>query len=145
MIRLTFVTFGILIGFLLGRCSRSEELPGNLDTVKVIDTVKLVDTVKLTDTLYVSHVAELKLVRCDTAFFRLSFQNQHSFKMEKALSYQHNQILQRQRLPSFAVGVGLGWYGELFPYIKIRYKIISGWFKPYRPLSGGVSLDILTF
>ncbi len=146
MIRVTVISvLFLIIGFLLGRCSRpSPEVV--YEAIKVIDTLKFVDTVKVLDTVYVSSVGEVRLVGCDTASFSWNLETHHVFKLERDNYFERSLMVQRQGYPSsWGVGVGLGWNGVVFPYISIRYKRISGWIKPLRPYTGGVSLEILRF
>jgi len=137
----------LIIGFILGRCSRPDSQEVVYEAIKVVDTLKFVDTVKVLDTVYVSSVGEVRLVGCDTASFSWNLETHHVFKLERDNFFERSLMVQRQGYsPSWAVGAGIGIMdGILFPYVTIRYRKITGWIKPYRPLSGGVSLEILRF
>ena len=137
----------LVLGFILGRCSRSTPPEVVYETIKVVDTVKLVDTARVLDTVYVSSVGELRLIGCDTASFRWNFETSHVFRMERGINMERSLMVQGERLSQpWAVGIGIGiWKDVFFPYISIRYKNLTGWIKPTRPLSGGVSFEFIRF
>ena len=140
------IVISLVLGFILGRCSRSSPSPEVIhETVYIHDTIRLVDTVSVRDTVYVSSVGEIRLVGCDTASFRWNFETSHVFRMERGINMERSLMVQSERLSHFGVGVGVGWYGVFFPYVSFRFRNISGWFKPTRPLSGGVSLELIRF
>ncbi len=147
MIRLIIGSAILILGFILGRCSRSTPPEVIHETVYIHDTIRLVDTVSVRDTVYVSSVGELRLIGCDTASFSWNFNTSHVFRMERGINMERSLKVQSERLSQvWAVGVGIGiWKDVFFPYISIRYKNLTGWIKPIRPLSGGVSFEFIKF
>lgn len=141
---IVFVSIAFLLGFILGRCSRSSP-EVVYETIKVVDTLKFVDTVRVLDTVFISSMGEIRLVGCDTASFSWNFNTSHVFRMERGTFLEKGITFQGERLSHFGVGVGIGWYGVFFPYITVRYKNLTGWIKPIRPWAGGVSIQLLAF
>ncbi len=125
-------------GFTLGRRF------SRVKTLTVIDTVQIVDTLTLLDTVFVYQGGELRLVKCDTAYFRWESSLGHSINTSWGQWYSLGvRAPSISSYASYGVGIGLGYYMEPFGFISWRFGRFQGWVKPYYPYAAGLSYMLL--